>query len=247
MRLPAPQMRALAASRISKMTDVNVELNFFYMHYNDAKQFAKWAFETCDSDVNPSIYARHSIISVVFASEALINRVLAEFATDSNVSVLLEKSSILDKWYLSPFLCTAGEKPVPFEKGAEPYQSFKELIQIRNWLAHPKVEIFLKAELDQKSTISVGISNEEYPWLEMFKGEQWKQTKIPKNPFEINHTHAENALKVLDAMIDALSERLGGQIHEGWLKLITVKDDEGLHQYKAPVFTIWGGYGGADR
>lgn len=68
----------------------------------------------------------------------------------------------------------------------------------------------------------------------MLKGEQWKQTKIPKNPFEINHTHAEAALKILDAMIVALSERLGGQIHDGWLELITVKDDEGLHQYKAP-------------
>ena len=77
------------------MPNVNVELNFFYMHYNDAKQFAKWAFETRDGDVNPSIYVRHSIISVVFASEALINRVLAEFATEPSVSIILEKSNIL--------------------------------------------------------------------------------------------------------------------------------------------------------
>ena len=226
------------------MPNINVELNFFYMHYNDAKKFTEWAFENRDGDVNPSIYVRHAIISVVFASEALINRVLAEFATDSNVSEILEKASILDKWYLSPFLCSGNAQPVPFEKGAEPYQSFKELIQVRNWLAHPKVETFLKAELDPKSSISVGPSKEEYPWLEMLKGEQWPQTGIPKNPFEINYTHADASLKILDAMIDALSTRLAGQMHEGWLDLVTVKDDEGLHQNKAPVFTIWGGYGG---
>ncbi len=226
------------------MPNVNVELNLFYMHYNDAKQFAMWAFEGLDGKVNPSIYVRHAIMSVVFASEALINRVLAELATDSNVSVILEKSNILDKWYLSPFLCAGNAKPVPFDKGTEPYQSFKELIQIRNWLAHPKVETFFKAELDPKAMISVGTSNEEYPWLEMLKGEKWPQTKFPKNPFEINYTHAEESLKILDEMIDALSNRLSGQMHEGWLELITVKDDKGLHQYKAPVFTIWGGYGG---
>ena len=150
------------------------------MHYNDAKQFVKWAFEARDGKVNPSIYVRHAIISVVFASEALINRVLAEFATDSSVSVILEKSSILDKWYLSPFLCSGNTKPVPFDKGAEPYQSFKELIQIRNWLAHPKVETFLKAELDPKSIISVETSNKEYPWLEMLKGGTMAANKDPK-------------------------------------------------------------------
>ena len=215
------------------------------MHYNDAKKFAEWAVEKREDNVNPSIYVRHAIISVVFASEALINRVIAEFATDSNVSEILERASILDKWYLSPFLCSGNAEPTPFDKAAEPYQSFKELIQIRNWLAHPKVETFLKAKFDPNSGISIGSSNEEYPWLEMLKGEQWPQTGIAKNPFEMDHTHAAASLKILDAMIKALSTRLAGQVHEGWLDLITVKDDEGLHQYKAPVLTIWGGYGGA--
>jgi hypothetical protein len=226
------------------MPNVSVELNFFYMHYNDAKKFAEWATEKREDNINPSIYVRHAIISVVFASEALINRVIAEFATDSNLSEILERASILDKWYIAPFLCSGSAKPTPFDKAVEPYQSFKELIHIRNWLAHPKVETFLKAKVDPNSGISVGSSNEEYPWLEMLKGEQWPQTGIPKNPFEIDHTHAVASLKILDAMIEALSTRLAGQMHEGWLDLITVKDDEELHQYKAPVFTIWGGYGG---
>ena len=227
------------------MPTVSVELNFFYMHYNDAKKFSEWAYEKRDGDVNPSMYVRHAIISVVFASEALINRVLAEFAVDPKVSETLEKANIVDKWYLAPFLCSRGAQPTPFQKGAEPYQSFKELIQVRNWLAHPKVETFLKAKVDPKSSISIGSSGEEYPWLEMLKGEQWPQTKMPKNPFELDHAHATASLKILDAMIGALSVRLAGQMHDGWLDLITVKDDEGLHQYKAPVFTIWGGYGGA--
>ena len=155
------------------MPEVNVELNLFYMHHNDAKMFAKWAYDLRDGDVNPSIYVRHSIISVVFASEALINRVLAEFATDSGVFQTLEKANILDKWYLAPFLCSGSEKPVPFEKGTEPFQSFNELVHIRNWLAHPKVEIFLRAELDPNSSSRLVDNNEEYPWLEMLKGKRW--------------------------------------------------------------------------
>lgn len=228
------------------MPMVSVELNFFYMHYNDARKFAEWASERRQGEVNPSIYVRHAIISVVFASEALINRVLAEFSADSNLSEILERASVLDKWYLAPFLCSGGANPVPFEKGVEPYQSFKELIQIRNWLAHPKVDTFLKAAVDPKSSIRDTCSDEEYPWLEMLRGEQWIQTGIPKNPFEIDHTHAAASLKILDAMIEALAAKLAGQMHEGWLDLITVKDDKGLHQYKAPVFAIWGGYGGAN-
>lgn len=228
------------------MPDVNVELNFFYMHYNDAKKFVEWASEKRHGDVNPSIYARHAIISVVFAGEALINRVLAEFTIDSNVSQILEKTNILDKWYLAPFLCSESAEPVPFEKGAEPYQSFKELIQVRNWLAHPKVETFLRGRIYPESSISVGSSKEEYPWLEMLKGERWPQTGIPKNPFEIEHPHAAAAVRILDEMINTLSAKLNDRIHESWLDLITVKDDEVTHQYKAPVFSIWGGYGGSN-
>ncbi len=59
----------------------------------------------------------------------------------------------------------------------------------------------------------------------------------------LNRPEKHNAVDL--AMFEALSAKLAGQMHEGWLDLITVKDDEGLHQYKAPVFAIWGGYGGA--
>lgn len=231
------------------MTEINVQLNFFYMHYNDAKMFAKWAEDrNLDSDANPSIYARHGIISSVFASEALINRVLNDFGKDREVFNTLEKASILDKWYLAPYLCCDSESSGnSFIKGEEPFQSFKELISIRNWLAHPKVEIYINAKLDPYSSISVGPSDEEeYPWLEMLKGEQWQQTKIPKNPFEIDYTHAKSSIKIIDYMIEALKSKLMGQMYEGWLDEIVIKDKDGLHNYRAPVSTIWGGYGGSE-
>lgn len=226
----------------------DVELNFFYMHYNDAKLFAKWAEEKQqDKEVNPSIYARHAIIATVFASEALINRVLCDFSSDKNIYVILEKASTLDKWYLVPHLCCGeGNTPEPFDKGAEPFQSFKELIDIRNFLAHPKVEVFLSAKSEPNSTISIGHSKEEYPWLDMLKGETWNQTNVPKNPFEIDHTHAYASIKILDSMIEILKDKLHSQIIEGWLDQITVKYKDGLHYYRAPVYTIWGGYGNID-
>lgn len=124
-------------------------------------------------------------------------------------------------------------------------QSFRELVQIRNWLAHPKVDNYFDANLDPKSTISTGGSSEAYPWLEMLKGKAWKQTAIPKNPFELDHSHAAAAIKIVDAMVGALQMKLDDQMQAGWLDLITVRDAQGIHSYKAPVHSIWGGYGGA--
>lgn len=225
------------------MTDVSIELNFFYMHYNDAKTFAEWAKKKRDGDVNPSIYARHSIISTVFASEALINRVLSEFVVNEVVATSLERSGILEKWCVAPFVCSE-DAPEAIDQGRDPFQSFKELVQIRNWLAHPKVDAFVRGVAPKNSTISVVGRPETYPWLETLKGELWPQTKIPKNPFELDHTHAEAAISVLDRMIEELSKRLSGRISEEWLEEITVKNADGARTYKAPVHTIWGGYGG---
>lgn len=227
------------------MPKVSIELNFFYMHFNDAKTFTAWARKYEHGKVNPSIYVRHAIISVVFASEALINRVLMEFSVDRSIAETLERSSILDKWYLAPLLCTDSASKGLFDKGADPYQSFKELVQIRNWLAHPKVENFLDAELDRNSTITIAKSRESYPWLEMLKGEVLSKTKIPANPFEMNHEHAQASIVVLESMISALRAKLSGKLNDEWLEQITIKDADGVHSYKAPVSTIWGGYGGA--
>lgn len=225
------------------MPKVSVELNFYYLHYNDAKAFADWADREC-SDVHPSIFARHAIVSTVFAGEALINRVLTDFGDDPGIFEVLEKAGILDKWYLAPFLCAGQESPSAFVRGSEPFQSFKELVQIRNWLAHPKIDNFLDADLDPRSTISDGDSGEEYPWLEMLKGQAWPQTRIPRNPFAMSASDARTALRVLDEMTAALQSKLQGRMTDTWLNLITVKDAAGVHNYRAPVHTIWGGYGG---
>lgn len=228
------------------MRRVDVELNFFYMHYNDARKFADWSVEYADGETNPSIYVRHSIISVVFAAEALINRVLAEFSVDQQVSGILERNGIIEKWCMAPMVCGDRSKDVrPFDRGSEPFQSFQELIRIRNWLAHPKVDMYLEASLDTKSSVRDSESGEEYPWLEMLRGKVWAQTEIPKNPFEVRSEHANAAIRVLDQMIEALSEKLDGRVDERWLEVITVRDSDGAHSYRVPVSSIWGGYGGA--
>jgi hypothetical protein len=225
------------------MPDVSVELNFFHMHYNDAKTFAAWAGERSNDGVHPSIYVRHAILSVVFASEALINRVLSELGHGPDLGKCLDKSGILDKWLLAPIVCAQTSPPVPFDRSGEPVQSFKELIQIRNWLAHPKVDNYFPATLDPSSSITDAMS-EEYPWLEMLKGSEWKQTNIPKNPFEVTAEHAQIAITVLDKMVRALSSKLDGVIDDRWRSRITVRDVTGSHSYQAPVWSIWGGYNG---
>ena len=221
-----------------------VELNFFYLHYNDAKKLLERAKEA-EQEHSPlcSLHARHSIISTVFASEALINRVIFEFAVEKDIFESLEKLSIQDKWFISSLLCRDKDwDVVTFDKGNEPFQSFNELIKIRNWLLHPKVEVYIAATCDHSSTVGIEGKEESYPWMETLKSNVWPQTKFPKNPFELSSYHAQTALSILDAMISKLKSFLRGKLYDGWLEEISIRDKNGLHFFKAPIQTLWEGY-----
>ena len=52
-----------------------VEINFFYLHFRDAETFLEFASEEKSPLI--SFYARHTILSSVFAAEALINRLIS--------------------------------------------------------------------------------------------------------------------------------------------------------------------------
>jgi hypothetical protein len=216
----------------------------YYLHYNDAKKCSEWAKEAEDEG-SPlcSLYARHSIMSVVFASEALINRVINQFSIISDLLKDIEKLSIQEKWHIAPLLCRDKDwEPETFDKGMEPFQSFSELIKIRNWLVHPKVEIFVDAESTPNSTVGTIGSEASYPWLETLKSSVWPQTQIPKNPFELSFSHSVKAITVFDEMVSMLRKLLKGKMYNGWIDEISIRDKNGLHHYTAPVFTLWGGY-----
>lgn len=222
-----------------EIVNQEVELNFFYMHFRDAQKLHE--FSEQEPTKLKSLYARHAIISIVFASEALINRIFNDFYLPDDGKKVIEKSSLLDKWFMAPLLCGKNEPPgIKHSFSKEPFQSFKELIKIRNWLLHPKPGLFMPAFssgfiLDRETNIAI-------PWVDVLKGDKWPQTKIPLNPFEISSVDSLKAINILDELIKWLLNCFNGTIDENWLFSIDFIDKRDSKIDKLTVDSLWGGY-----
>lgn len=218
-----------------------VELNFYYLHYNDCKYFVQLTAN--ENSKLKSFYARHAILAAVFASEALINRVFKNFYLFNGSLESIEKLSITDKWYFAPLLCG---KLKPFEKtfdcSRQPFQDFQELIKIRNSLVHPKLAYIEALRKDDNSSIRSRKTGQEVPWVEVLKSKTWGITRIPLNPFEYNNTHAEKALKILDAMTNKLKHLMQGCVTDDWLTEINLRDKNAKCIEKISMDSLWGGY-----
>ncbi len=105
----------------------NIELNFYYLHSNDAEMFLQWAKqeEKIKSKLK-SIHARHAILAAIFASESLINLVLADFYIPRSGSESIDRMSLHDKWFVAPLICTNNQSMKTFDKAEEPFQSFND-------------------------------------------------------------------------------------------------------------------------
>lgn len=214
-----------------------VELNLFYLHFRDAVKFHELAAN--ETSKLKSFYARHTILSAVFASEALINRIYDKFHA---VSFDFEKLSTQDKWLLAPLVCGKGTPTgKTYDKSKEPFQTFCELIKIRHWLVHPKPGNFVPV---QKTpwTITVMEKNEEVPWIETQKGGVWSHTRIPKNPFELNEEHAQKAINNLQEMINELLSFFNGLFDKDWIWRMDLKPLGDGEYEKVGIESLWGGY-----
>lgn len=225
-----------------------VEVNFFYLHYHDAEKLVEWA-EAEDSKLK-SLYARHAVLAVVFASEALANRLLSRLPLSKVAAGGVEKLGIREKWSLIPFLMTGKpETREWFDTSREPFQSFGELVKIRNWLAHPKSGEYVAAIHDERATIrlledfdSDLETGRSIPWIETLKGDAWKQTEIPLNPFEWTGQHARSAIKALDSVVAELKKAIGNLLTDDWLWEIDLKSKVDGTVSKITVDSLWGGY-----
>ena len=220
-----------------------VELNLFYLHYRDAQKFHELATE--DKTKLKSFYARHSILAIIFAFEALINKIYSEYYTPDQELSIIEKLSTREKWLLAPLVC-AIENPTrtrqigTFGKSREPFQSFSELLTIRNWLVHPKTGYFIPA-IKTPWTISILESDKEVPWIETRKGTLWPQTRIPKNPFEITEKHSQTALDCFQNMFDELVRLFDGVFTQDWVWEIKLKQPNGNVE-TISIDSLWSGY-----
>lgn len=217
-----------------------VEFSFFYMHYKDALKFHELAKQ--EKSKLKSFFVRHSIISIVFTFEALINRVLFEFCLFKSNIESFDKLSLPEKWLTVPLVC-GKDKPIgkTFDTSCEPFQSFFELVKIRNWFVHPKPTNFIPAE-KTPWTIHIEDLNKEVPWVETKKGDFWPHTRIPKNPFDLNENHSKKAINNFEAMKKKLLILFNGIFDEEWLWTIKLKDKVGNEIEEITIDSLWGGF-----
>jgi|GEM_PF-2542831 len=226
---------------------VNVELNFFYMHYRDAEKFLELAEEELAKDKNGrliSYFSRHCLLSTVFASEALINRVYAEFYIgkfDDDTFNTINKLSIQEKWLLAPKFCNAKDITKTFNKGENVFQTFVELVKIRNSWVHPKPGIYVNGE---RVGIYFSIENEIAPDVKVLPNTKyWPHTKIPLNPFELNAKHARLVFENLNAMIRRLLVIFEGVFDKPWMEKFTIQiGDQSVKSHMKVHWLSGGGY-----
>lgn len=214
------------------------------MHYNDAKQLAEWA--NGETSKLRSVHARHAILAAVFAAEALINRVIGQLCLLGSGQKLVERLGIREKWFAAPLICGVGSPSgKTLDASAEPFQSFAELIEIRNSLVHAKTGRFVEARADG-STITImetGMkTGVKVPWVDALEGPTWDQTRIPVNPFEWTGVHAKKALAVVDAMVHELQRCFPGVVTDGWLEEIELRVKQDSNSHTITIDSLWGGY-----
>jgi hypothetical protein len=77
--------------------------------------------------------SRNAVVLAVAALEAFINQTAAQHLTIWEEEE--DRQSLQTKWIIVPRLITGGRT---FDKGHEPFQSFRRLVRLRNDLVHPK-------------------------------------------------------------------------------------------------------------
>ena len=221
-----------------------IELNFFYAHYKDAQKFVDLAEEEFAKDEKSTLvsyFARHCLLSTVFASEALINKVYDDFylgKVGDEAFNVIDRLSIPEKWLLAPKLCGARDLNKNFDKGEDVFQTFVELVKIRNAWVHAKTGIYLDAK---RLGLYISPEDEFAPDLEVLQGTKyWPHTKIPINPFELNPDHAKLVVQNINDMIQQLLVIFEGVFDREWMNKLTYKIGDQTIKNHMKVSWLWG-------
>jgi hypothetical protein len=193
-------------------------VNSFYYLYSDAEallQRAKGA-----QDFERTQLSRTALLLFILSLEGLINRVLDHFLPSRVHDFIIDREDRLsfeDKWLLAP-LMASGQDDSVFDQSTYPWSHFSELVRLRNDYVHPKHDrpAYYKAlsanrfdPLDWNRIPSDSDITE--------KEIVYRQTRIPKDPYAILPEHVDAAKKVVDDIISALDQFLGGRVtHKNW-------------------------------
>jgi hypothetical protein len=223
----------------TKKTEYEVEVSHYEVLLDDAQALADRAASGSPTPQHTNLFARHSMLSTVLASEALINRVLAKFCPPS-IYKGIDRLSLTDKWLAGPILCWHGET---FDTGSEPFQSFAELVRIRNGLVHPKAGVFVAAEYAGQVALKTSLDRKEvprlFPAITVIENPLWPQTRIPKNPRKIMASHARLAIGVLEKMEQKLIDLSKGAITHDSIRQLGWRKKDGESMGALPYFCIF--------
>ncbi|HTY11506.1 MAG TPA: hypothetical protein VMF88_10580 [Bacteroidota bacterium] len=225
--------------------EAKIELNFFYVHYRDAEKFLELAEEEFTKDQKGkliSYFARHCLLSTVFASEALINKVYSEFyigKVGDDTFKAIDKLSLPEKWLLAPKFCGVEVSTKGFDKAGNVFQTFVELVRIRNSWVHPKTGIYLDA---QRLGLYISSEDDYAPDLKVLHGKNyWPHTQIPFNPFELSPKHAKLVFQNLNDLIQQLLVIFDKVFDEEWMEKLTFQIGDQLVKNHMKVHWLRGG------
>ena len=84
-------------------------------------------------------------------------------------------------------------------------------------------------------------TGQEIPWIDTLQGDQWPQTSIPLNPFEIDENSAQKAFDTLNSTVDELLSVFHEIIDRKWLEELNLETKNG-EKGKISIDSLWGGY-----
>lgn len=198
-------------------------INSFHYLYGDAEHLHQLAKSSpLAQDFQRVRLCRTALLLYILSLEALINRAMNHFLPERFRQFMLdreEKFSVEDKWSLLALL--SGDPSLPgINKATYPLSHFAELVRIRNDYVHPKHDrhAYYKAITTHRF--------DHLDWKELPEGPGikendllYRQTLIPKDPYEILPEHVDKAKNIVDDSIKELDRLLGGKLlKDNWLR-----------------------------
>lgn len=189
-------------------------MNRFDKCYRDAKRLEdvirNRATKRFTLHLDTGTFLRASAVLYVASLEALINRVAAAFLPPL-VARLVESDRRglphAEKWAVVPLLAGA---PAGLDQGAEPWQSFRELIAIRNDLVHPPADSEEFAEL-----FDVAPGEPDFDWPS--DQPSYPHTGLARDSEAWGLSDIERIRRTVDLMIGELQRLLPTKVTSEWL------------------------------
>lgn len=196
----------------------------FHCLYQDALFFHTQS-RLARSEGEVSRLARAAVLLYLSAAEALVHQAALELGRQELRGLIADPSRPLplaEAWRLLPAIVAAPGSPTSaFDPDNAPWPQFTELLMLRTSWAYPGPPSSRKAyyrsprpdadyEPLQPHEIPAGLRRTVSADRLTFP-----RTGLPRDPYALRPRHVDAARAILDAAIDALDRRMGGELTRG--------------------------------